>query len=311
MAAVPRVGRPGYRAPVPVLRRPFDPGPTIASLVVHAVPGVEEVTTHAPDHATVRRLVRIEGSTAPVVLEARLSPDAVEVRGDAPDDELARLARRWFGLDDDLEDVGRALDADPVVGPLLRARPRLRILGHVDGFEAAVQTVLGQQVSLAAARVFTGRVAAAYGTPGADGLLAFPGPARLAAVDPTELQATVRVPHARARTVVALAAMLADAEPLAPGADLDGARRRLLAVPGIGPWTVEYLALRVLADRDALPAGDLVLRRGLGVEAREVLGATEGWRPWRAFGVQHVWTRAAYLKAGRAAVPPGDVGDDG
>ncbi|WP_019136572.1 DNA-3-methyladenine glycosylase family protein [Cellulomonas massiliensis] len=296
---------------MPLLRVPLDPGPTIASLVLHAVPGVEEVTTDGPDRGTARRLVRVEGRDAPVTLEARLSPDAVEVHGDAPDEELARLARRWFGLDDDLAAVAGALDGDPLVGPLVRARPRLRILGHLDGFEAAVQTVLGQQVSLAAARVFTGRVAAAYGAPGPDGLLVFPGAERLAAVDPVELQATVRVPHARARTVVALAAALSDAEPLAPGADLDDARRRLLAVPGIGPWTVEYLALRVLADRDAVPVGDLVLRRGLGVEAREVLAATQGWRPWRAFGVQHVWTSAAYLKAGRTAISSGDVGDDG
>jgi AraC family transcriptional regulator of adaptative response / DNA-3-methyladenine glycosylase II len=227
-------------------------------------------------------------------VEARLAADLVELRGAAVPD-LERIASRWFGLDDDLAAVARTLGADPVVGPLVRRRPSLRILGHLDGFEAAVTTVLGQQVSLAAARTFGGRLAAAFGTPGPGGLLVHPSPDRLAAVDPAELQAVVRITHARARTLHALAVACADGLELAPGADPRDVRSRLVALPGIGPWTADYLALRVLGDRDAMPVGDLVLRRALDVpDQRDVARAAEAWRPFRAFAAVHLWTAHAY-----------------
>jgi len=270
------------------LRQPLDPAPLLASLVAHAVPGVETF-----EDGVVRRIVVLE--RRPVAVEARLSTDLVELRGAAAAD-LTRIAARWFGLADDLDAVVDALGGDPVVGPLVRRRPAVRILGHLDGFEAAVTTVLGQQVSLAAARTFGGRLAAAYGTPGPGGLLVYPTPDRLAAVDPVELQSVVRITHARARTLHALAVACADGLTLAPGADPHDARSRLLALPGIGPWTADYLALRVLADRDALPVGDLVLRRALDLPAqKDVALAAEAWRPFRAFAAVHLWTAHAYV----------------
>jgi len=167
------------------------------------------------------------------------------------------------------------------------------VVGLIGSLKAAVTTVLGQQVSLAAARTFGGRLAAAYGTPGPDGLTVYPSPARLAAVDQVELQAVVRITHARARTLHALAQACADGLVLAPGAT--DVRPRLLALPGIGPWTADYLALRVLADRDAMPVGDLVLRRALGVPTdRDVARVAQSWRPWRAFAAVHLWTARAY-----------------
>ncbi len=269
------------------VQRPFDPAPALASVVAHAVPGVEAV-----DGCTIRRLVRL-GQTSALV-EAELGTDRVELRstGGTPD-QLGALADAWFGLADDLADVHGVLADDPVLGALVRARPHLRVLGHPDGFEAAVTTVLGQQVSLAAARTFGGRLAAAYGTPGPGGLLAYPSPDRLAGVDPVELQATVRITHARARTLHALAAACADGLHLGPGTD--DVRPRLLALPGIGPWTADYLALRVLGDRDALPVGDLVLRRALGAaDAGAVDRAAQAWRPWRAYAAVHLWAAVAY-----------------
>ncbi|WP_456818227.1 DNA-3-methyladenine glycosylase family protein [Cellulomonas sp. URHB0016] len=269
------------------LRQPLDPAPLLASLVAHAVPGVETV-----QDGTVRRLVAVRGRA--VAVEARLAPDLVELRG-APDADLDGIAARWFGLDDDLGAVLDTLGPDPLVGPLVRRRPRLRILGHLDGFEAAVATVLGQQVSLAAARTFGGRLAAAYGTPGPGGLLAHPSPERLAAVDPVELQAVVRITHARARTLHALAEACAGGLVLAPGADAQHVRSALVTLPGIGPWTADYLALRVLADRDALPVGDLVLRRALDLPTqRDLAQAAEAWQPYRAFAAMHLWTSRAY-----------------
>lgn len=274
-------------SPAVVVRRPFDPAPALASLVAHAVPGVESV-----EGSTVRRLVRLGG--APVLVRATLGTDVIEVDAPAGTPAALRdLADRWFGLADDLDDVRAAFDDDPVLGPLVRARPRLRILGHPDGFEAAATTVLGQQVSLAAARTFGGRLAAAYGTPGPGGLTLYPAPEELAAVDPVELQGVVRIPHSRARTLHALAQACADGLVLAPGEP--DTRERLLAVPGIGPWTADYLALRVLGDRDALPVGDLVLRKALSVEsAAQVARAAESWRPLRAYAAVHLWTATAY-----------------
>ncbi|RHA44231.1 DNA-3-methyladenine glycosylase 2 family protein [Cellulomonas rhizosphaerae] len=272
---------------------PLDPGPLLGSLRAHAVPGVEEVDV---DAGTVRRAVRL--ADGPTVVEARLAADRVEIRvieGSASDDELAALATRWFGLADDVAAVGRHFADDPVLAPLVAARPRLRILGHPDGFEAAVQTVLGQQVSLAAARTFTGRFAAAFGMPGPGGFTVFPTPSAVVGRDADEVQAAVRVTGARARTLVALARACADGLDLAPGIDLADVRARLLALPGIGPWTVEYLALRVLGDRDAFPAGDLVLRRALDVpDTRAVDEAGRPWAPLRAFAAQHLWTVTAY-----------------
>jgi len=265
------------------VRRPFDPAPALASLVAHAVPGVEVV-----DGSTVRRVV--DGD----VVTATLAQDRVDLTASPGTGvDLHELADAWFGLADDLDAVRDAFARDEVLGPLVGARPALRILGHPDGFEAAVTTVLGQQVSLAAARTFGGRLAAAYGAPGPDGLTVYPSPATLASVDPAELQAVVRITHARARTLHALAQACADGLVLAPGAT--DVRPRLLALPGIGPWTVDYLALRVLADRDAMPVGDLVLRRALGVPTdRDVARLAEPWRPWRAFAAVHLWTATAY-----------------
>ncbi|WP_456788733.1 DNA-3-methyladenine glycosylase family protein [Cellulomonas sp. P5_C5] len=269
-----------------VLHRPFDPVPALASLVAHAVPGVETV-----DGDVVRRVVRV--GDEPALVEVTLGPDEIAVRSTAGSQaELEALATSWFGLADDLDTVRDAFEDDAVLGPLVRARPRLRILGHPDGFEAAVTTVLGQQVSLAAARTFGGRLAAAYGDPGPGGLTTYPTPARLASVDVGELQSVVRVTHARARTVHALARACADGLSLGS----PDVRDDLLALPGIGPWTADYLALRVLGDRDAMPVGDLVLRRALGAgTVADVTRLAEQWRPLRAFAAVHLWTSTAYV----------------
>lgn len=291
----------------------------VGTLRAHRVPGVEELVE---DEAvtTVRRLVDLGDGPEPVT--AALSADGVRVvatsRGatagspsgspdpaaKAPADStehaaqaLRRLADHWFGLADDLVAVAEAFAPDPVLGPLVAARPALRVAGHPDPFEAAAQTVLGQQVSLAAARTFTGRLAAAFGDAGPDGLVAFPSPVRLAAAGSEAIRVAVRVPAARARTLHALAAACADGLRLDPDGDHARTRAGLLALPGIGPWTVDYLTLRVLGDRDAFPAGDLVLRRALGLpDARAVALAGQRWTPWQAFAAQHLWAAASHVQ---------------
>jgi DNA-3-methyladenine glycosylase II/AraC family transcriptional regulator of adaptative response / DNA-3-methyladenine glycosylase II len=233
------------------------------------------------------------------VVAVHLAEDHVDATVQAhPADEptVLGLVRRWLDLEVNPAEVTGILGADPLVGPLVAARPGLRVLGHVDGFEAAAVTVLGQQVSLAAARTFAGRLVAAFGEPAPQGLRAFPRPEALAAAAPEELRGAVGITGARARTLQALAAACADGLDIGPGADPREVRRRLLDLPGIGPWTADYLALRALGDRDAFPATDLVLRRALGgLVPAAAVALAEKWRPLRAYAVTHLWTAHAYL----------------
>lgn len=271
----------------------------IRSLVNHSVPGVERVDAA---EGTVTRLLNTATGPHPVTVVVR--DDGVELRsapGPDPGPVVAAV-REWFDLDTDIEQVAEAFASDPLLGPLVRARPAVRVIGHPDGFELAVQTVLGQQVSLAACRTFTGRLAAAYGTQGPDELSVFPDPVAVASADLEELRATVGIPQARARTVMALAAAFAGGLSVRRGDDATTVRRELLALRGIGPWTVDYLSLRVLRDPDAFPVGDLVLRRALGgVTPAEAIALGERWRPWRAYATMQLWTAdAARTRADRA-----------
>jgi len=276
------------------LTPPYAVGPALASLAAHAVPGIETV-----DVAGARVTRSAPAGSGPAVVSVRLTGSEVEVDLDLAhrrdEEELLARVRHWLDLDADPASVGDRLRRDRRLAPLVDARPGLRVLGHVDGFEAAVTTVLGQQVSLSAARTFAGRLVAAFGVPVRESLRAFPGPDVLAAAGPDSVREVVGLTGARARTVHALATACADGLTVAPGGDDGELRRRLLALPGIGPWTVDYLALRVLGDRDALPAGDLVLRRALGMTAREIAVVADTWRPVRAYAVTHLWTASAYV----------------
>ncbi|MFH5823594.1 DNA-3-methyladenine glycosylase family protein [Georgenia sp. AZ-5] len=279
--------------PLP-LSPPFAVAPVLAAMAAHALPGAERSAPGAARHS---RTVPTACGTA--VVTVCLGADRVDAELDLPhpaaEGAVVRLVRRWLDLDAELGEIAGVLAADPLLRPLLERNPGLRVLGHVDGFEAAAVTVLGQQVSLAAARTFAGRLVAAFGAPAGQGLLAFPRPATLAAADPEDLRAAVGITGARARTLGALAAACADGLRLTPDEDATAVRHRLLALPGIGAWTADYLALRALGDRDAFPATDLVLRRALGgLASAAATGRAEAWRPFRAYAVTHLWTRAAY-----------------
>lgn len=307
VATVPQTGTPevgvgSWTRRVPVVG-PFDAASALATLVAHAVPGVDRVDRSDPARGEVTRLV--ETSAGAVAVTVRLTPDALEVRGDGGDPDAVRaLVARWFDADADLATVHTVLGADPVLAPLLARRPGLRVVGHPSGFEAAVTTVLGQQVSLAACRTFAGRLAAAYGrepgVAGADGLRLFPDPDMLAGAQAAELQSAVGITGARTRTLLALAAACADGLALGPDvaddpAALADTRARLLALPGIGPWTVDYLSVKVLGDRDGFVPGDLVLRKALGgIDARAAARTAEAWSPVRAYALFHLWTHTAY-----------------
>ncbi|MBD7950634.1 DNA-3-methyladenine glycosylase family protein [Oerskovia rustica] len=299
-ARAPEAGAWSRRVPVVL---PFDAASALATLVAHAVPGVDRVDRLDVDRGEVTRLVETCSGTAAVTV--RLTPEEIEVRGSGSDpEEVCALVARWFDTEADLATVHAVLGADPLLAPLLARRPGLRVIGHPSGFEAAVTTVLGQQVSLAACRTFAGRLTAAYGRDadvvGSEGLRLFPDPDTLAGAQATDLQSAVGITGARTRTLLALAAAGVDGLTLGPGtagdpAALADTRSRLLALPGVGPWTVDYLSVKVLGDRDGFVPGDLVLRKALGgIDARAAAATAQAWSPVRAYALFHLWTDTAY-----------------
>jgi AraC family transcriptional regulator of adaptative response / DNA-3-methyladenine glycosylase II len=208
---------------------------------------------------------------------------------------LTRL-RRLLDLDADPATIGSALGRDPWLAPLLERRPGLRVPGAFDGFELALRTILGQQVSVRGASTLAGRLAQRLGEPlppdlAAERLGRLPVTAeRLADASETEV-AGIGVPRARARTMIALARAAAERRiDLSPGADVTATRRALLGMPGIGEWTADYVLMRALRWPDAFPAGDLGLRKAAGgIAAAKLRQHAEAWRPWRAYAAQHLW----------------------
>lgn len=284
---------------------PFAWQPLFRALAAHAVPGLERAEYDGDGGAWVERLV--PALSGPALVRVRFGrPGMVEVdlslAPEAPAETLGQeeaavlaLMRRWLDLDADPAVIDPFLSGFDLLAPLVAAAPGLRVPGSVDGFETAVQTVLGQQVSLAAARTFGARLVMACGGEERNGLRSFPAADRLAAVPTPDLQAAVGLTHARARTVTALAEAAASGLSIGNASDPGATRAALLALPGIGPWTADYLAVRVFGDRDAYAADDLVLKRALGVTtARAAAALSEPWRPWRAYALFHLWTGAAY-----------------
>jgi AraC family transcriptional regulator, regulatory protein of adaptative response / DNA-3-methyladenine glycosylase II len=295
-------------------REPFDAAGWLGFLAARAIPGVEQVTEdrYARSVQTAAGPGIIELIPRPgqghVLLRARLS-------GLGAVNPVVGRARRLLDADADPAAIGDALATDGLLAPLVRARPGLRVPGAYDGFELAVRAVLGQQVSVAAASTFAGRLAAQHGTPlAADGPMdavadgpagrpgsrvVFPGPDVLAGADLTSLGLTT----ARQRTLHALAAAVASGRlTLDPGADPGEIAARLAELPGVGPWTIGYVLMRAAADPDAFPEADLGLRRAL---AR--LGAPAGhparWRPWRAYAAMQLWSWPAEPDVARLARP--------
>lgn len=284
-------------------RLPFQPAHVFGFLAARAIPGVEEgdlehyrrtlCLPHGSAVAELRVHTRAEG-----YLQCVLCLDDVRDLTAA-----VRRLRRLFDLDADPVAVTEALGADAVLGPAVTAMPGLRTPGHVDGDELAFRAVLGQQVSVAGARTVAGRIAAEHGRklPDASGSLTrlFPGAAVIAALAPDELP----MPAGRARAVIRLASLLASGDVvLDAGADRDAVAERLLAIDGIGPWTVAYIRLRALGDPDAFLPSDLGVRRalearGLPGDPRSAVSLAEKWRPWRSYALQYLW--ATPVSSGR------------
>jgi AraC family transcriptional regulator of adaptative response / DNA-3-methyladenine glycosylase II len=244
-----------------------------------AVEGVEEV-----EGSTYRRSVRLAHGPAVIAIDLGGERPAWTLEAGDRRDELQAQSRcrDLLDLDTDLVEVDTKLRADPLLCELVAAAPGRRVPGCVDPAEIAFRAVLGQQVSVAAARTQAARLTARLGEPlpqprGAVTHL-FPQPAALAQLDPE----TLPMPRARGRTLVALAAALAD------GLDPRD-RDALLDLPGIGPWTADYVAMRT-GDPDVWLATDLGVRRGL--QRLATIPDPDRWRPWRSYAVQHLWSLA-------------------
>jgi AraC family transcriptional regulator, regulatory protein of adaptative response / DNA-3-methyladenine glycosylase II len=265
-------------------RPPYDWTLLAAFLGARAVPGLERVDERGYLRAHGEGLVRV------FPLDERALGLEVE-SGARPLDRLAARARRVFDLDADPLEIAAVLSVDRRLRPSLKARPGLRVPGAWDGFELAVRAIYGQQVSVAGATRMLGKLVAAHGVPllrPRDGVThRFPTAAVLRRADPS----TLGVPRARGRALVALAEAVDDGRLVLDGsAPLDETLARLEELPGVGPWTAAYVAMRALGEPDAFPSGDLGLVRALGVEARALARRAEAWRPFRAYAAMHLWT---------------------
>jgi AraC family transcriptional regulator of adaptative response / DNA-3-methyladenine glycosylase II len=273
-------------------RPPFHAEGVFAFLGARAVPGVESW-----DGETYSRVLDLPHGLATVALTPADTFVHCTLRVEEWRDLNAAVqrCRRLLDLDADPEAVDAMFGADELLGPLVRKAPGRRAPGHVDGTELAVKAILGQQVSVAGSRTIAARLAQAHGRPlvAAVGSLthAFPTADVLAAIDPRELP----MPASRQRALVGLCAALAGGDVVIdPGADRAELEAQLLSLPGIGPWTAGYIAMRGLGDPDAFLPTDLGIRRaleGLGGDGspRAAAALAERWRPWRSYALHHLW----------------------
>lgn len=283
-------------------REPFDAPRLLEFLAGRAIAGVEQV-----DAGSYHRVVDLPGTRGVLQLAPADRGGAIRLRltlSTPPPGDLLGITRRvtrLFDLNADTDAITRHLARDPVLKPLLRRLPGLRVPGAWDPFEMSIRAILGQQVSVKGASTLMGRVVRKFGAPvdstGVDGLThAFPTPETLAEADLSGLGLT----GARIATIRALAGAVADGTLRWDRmGDLDDIVTRLTELPGIGPWTAHYIAMRAFGEPDAFPTGDLgllnALRALLGhrVTPRELEQRAEGWRPWRAYATLALWQGAA------------------
>jgi AraC family transcriptional regulator, regulatory protein of adaptative response / DNA-3-methyladenine glycosylase II len=286
-------------------RPPYDWQAMLSYLRARAVDGVEEV-----EGEVYRRTVLQDGGIGTVEIAHLVERESLAATIRFPcvralPGIVARI-RRVFDLAADVAAIGAHLAQDPLLAPLVAARPGLRAPGGWDGFELAVRAVLGQQVSVEAGRRLAGQLVQICGTaiPAELGTPAlrqsFPSPAQVAAAD----LGALGMPGARKAALVALAeAALSDPHLFQPLATIEDTVARLRNIRGVGEWTAHYIALRAVRETDAFPASDIGLLRsaagrdGLRPSPAELTGRAEPWRPWRAYAAQHLW-------AADSAAPP-------
>ena len=280
-------------------RKPFDGVSVLTFLGARAVPGVEEFGS-----GVYRRTLDLPHSAG--IVELTPATDQVDCMlrlGDVRDLQAAvQRCRALLDLDADPVAVDDTLRRDPLLRSSVRRNPGRRVPGVVDGAELAFRAVLGQQVSVKGARTLAGRLVDQLGKPltNPDGGLThvFPRPDAIADADLTK----IGMPVSRQRTLRSLASALASGDVvLDRGADRDEMRARLPEIPGIGPWTTSYIAMRALGDPDVFLPTDLGVKHALaGLDvADDPSDVAERWRPWRAYAVQHLWAILGEKEANR------------
>ena len=294
-------------------RPPLDWAALCRYLAARAIPGVEQV-----EQDVYRRTLSIDGDATRLEVRPAAGRDCLEVAVERSQSgmllSLVERARRVFDLDADPAEIAESLAVDPDLARLLRKQPGLRVPGAWDGFELAVRAILGQQVSVKGASTLAGRLVSAFGS-GLEEHRAdrpsrlFPTPQGLLEVTPEVLASEVGLPRARAETILALARAVAEGRvSLDASSDAVELERSLTALPGIGRWTAQYVALRVLGDPDAFPERDLGLLRsaaahGLAQSHQELQAHAEAWRPWRAYAALCLWQSDPTGQPKRAARP--------
>jgi AraC family transcriptional regulator of adaptative response / DNA-3-methyladenine glycosylase II len=293
-------------------RKPLCPDNLFGHLAATAVPGVEEWRDGA-----YRRSIRLPHGHGIVALRPTPSYISCDLTlRDLRDLSTAISRCRWLlDLDADPIAIDEQLGTDDVLAPLVAKTPGRRVPRTLDPAEFAIRAVLGQQVSTAAARTHAARLVLAHGEPIIDragGLThLFPTPQALLGLDPEALA----MPRTRRATLIGLVAALASGDlELDIGGDWEAARTQLNALPGIGPWTVESVAMRALGDPDAFIPTDLGVRiaaekLGLPVKPALLIKRSEAWRPWRAYVVQHLWATGdhAVNRLPADSVDPGEL----
>jgi AraC family transcriptional regulator of adaptative response / DNA-3-methyladenine glycosylase II len=279
-------------------RAPYDWAAMLAHLDARAIEGVEEISGD-----TYRRTVAHDGRLGIVEVSHEPARSNIVVLIEFPSvralPAIVAQVRRVFDVGADIETIGAHLSRDRLLASLIARRPGLRTPGGWDGFELAVRAILGQQITVSAARRLAARLVAICGTPlprtaRTTGLThAFPSPERVVSARLDDLG----MPAARRAALKALAqAVIADPQLFRPLGTSEEAIARLRQIPGVGEWTAQYIALRALRDTDAFPATDIGLLRGAtnGTGVRPtpayLLKRAERWRPWRAYAAQHLWT---------------------
>jgi len=276
-------------------RPPYDWEAILDFFRARSIEGVECVSKQS-----YRRTFSVEGAVGHI--DVRMGERDALVAAIQISDVRALLSvvgrlRRLFDLDADVEAIGAHLSEDKGLAPLIATRPGLRTPGTFDAFELSVRAVLGQQITIAAARKLAGQVAKLAGRTFAagEGLThIFPGAAELANADLSSLG----MPRARIASLKALAsAVRSDPKLLEASGTTEEVLQRLRALPGFGPWTAQYWALRALRDADAFPEADVGLLRspviadkGARLSPKALLARAENWRPWRGYAAQHLWT---------------------
>jgi AraC family transcriptional regulator of adaptative response / DNA-3-methyladenine glycosylase II len=283
-------------------RAPFDADGILTFLAERAVPGVEAVTRDGIGVTGYGRTLRLAHGSGAVWLTANEDHVLCELAlTDLRDlSSAVTRVRRLLDLDADPEAVTRVLSGDPALAPLVDAVPGIRVPGAVDGPELVLRAMLGQQISVGAARTMAGRLAEALGEklPHVDGdeptaslTTLFPSAARVAERGGDCL----RGPWRRREAIIAVAAALADGRAeVHVGRDPEELRAGLLELPGIGPWTADYVVMRLLGVPDLLLTGDLVLRKGaaaLGIaeDMAGLMSRAQTWRPWRSYAGMYLW----------------------